>query len=111
VRSQELRRLHLAARRHGKLLFVVRGVAAARQASPAPLRLLLEGVEEMKVRIVKRKGPPVDDPIVLPAAPERLRALLAARRRAPVMPSVPLPAPITEIERRSHVLDRLVTAT
>ncbi|TFZ08783.1 translesion DNA synthesis-associated protein ImuA [Ramlibacter humi] len=108
VRSQELRRLHLAARKHGKLLFVVRGTAAARQASPAPLRLLVEGVEEMQVRIVKRKGPPVDHAIVLPAAPERLRALLEARRRSPQAQPAAVPA---TPERRSHVLDRLVTET
>lgn len=103
VRSQELRRLHLAARQHRKLLFVMREASAARQASPAPLRLVVEGLEAMQLRIVKRKGPPLEQPLVLPALPERMRALLASRRRSPQ--AWPIPA----IERRSHVLDRLVT--
>jgi protein ImuA len=110
ARSQELRRLHLAARQHRKLLFVLRGLPVLRQASPAPLRLLVEGVEEMQVRIVKRKGPPLEQPLMLPALPARLQALLDSRRRG----AVTAPAPLTTEEqprRRSHVLDRLVTET
>lgn len=105
VRSQELRRLHLAARLQRKLLFVVRGMRCAAQASPAPLRLVLEGLDELKVRIAKRKGPPLDDVLTLPAHPERLRALLASRRRAPQA------VPLHSTEKGSHVLDRLVTET
>jgi protein ImuA len=102
VRTPELRRLHLAARQHGKLLFVFRGQEARLHASPAPLRLLLQGSEQMQVRIVKRRGPPMDQPLLLPALPARLQALLASRRRTPVeVPATPEP-------RRSHVLDRLV---
>ncbi len=104
VRAQDLRRLHLAARRHRKLLFVVRGLPVLRQASPAPLRLLLEGVDELQLRIVKRKGPPLEEPILLPSMPARMQALLASRRRGPQ--DAPLPQPE---QRRSHVLDRLVT--
>ena len=112
ARPQELRRLHLAARQHRKLLFVVRGLPVLRQASPAPLRLVVEGVEEMQVRIVKRKGPPLEQPLVLPALPARLQALLDSRRRGGVLPPAPAPAPlITEQQRRSHVLDHLVTET
>jgi protein ImuA len=108
ARPQELRRLHLAARQHRKLLFVLRGLPVLRQASPAPLRLLVEGVEEMQVRIVKRKGPPLEQPLVLPALPARLQALLDSRRRGVAVPASPLPVPATEPRRRSHVLDRLV---
>ncbi|HYD76931.1 translesion DNA synthesis-associated protein ImuA [Ramlibacter sp.] len=104
ARPQELRRLHLAARRHRKLLFVLRGPDAQRQASPAPLRLLLDGVDELQLRILKRKGPPLDEPIALPALPARLQALLDSRRRG--APGAPIPQPE---HRRSHVLDRLVT--
>lgn len=105
---QELRRLHLAARKHRKLLFVLRGLAVLQQASPAPLRLVLEGVDPMQVRIAKRKGPPLEQPIVLPAMPARLQALLASRRRAAQAAPAETPVPATQ-ERRSHVLDRLVT--
>lgn len=103
ARPQELRRLHLAARRHRKLLFVLRGPDAQRQASPAPLRLLLDGVDELQLRILKRKGPPLDEAIGLPALPVRLQALLDARRRG--VPAAPAPPPE---HRRSHGLDRLV---
>lgn len=111
ARPQELRRLHLAARQHRKLLFVLRGLPVLRQASPAPLRLLVEGVEEMQVRIVKRKGPPLEQPLVLPALPARLQALLDSRRRGVAMPASPAPVPVVTEQRRSHVLDRLVTET
>lgn len=105
VRVPELRRLHLAARQHRKLLFVVRGTQAARQASPSPLRLVLDGIEHLQVRIVKRKGPPLETTLHLPAQAARMQALLASRRRT----TVPAPQPQTETtERRSHVLDRLV---
>jgi protein ImuA len=67
------------------------------------LRLLLQGSQEMEVHIVKRRGPPLDEPLHLPAVPARLQALLASRRRTPVeVPATPEP-------RRSHVLDRLVS--
>jgi protein ImuA len=102
VRTPELRRLHLAARQHGKLLFVLRGHEARLQASPAPLRLLLQGSDDMEVLIVKRRGPPLEAPLLLPALPARLRALLASRRRPAVE------APVTPQPGRSHVLDRLV---
>ncbi len=105
VQAKELRRLHLAARQRRKLLVVVRAVASLRQASPAPLRLVLEGVDELRVRIVKRKGPPLETSIVLPAWPERLQALLRSRRR------LRQAQPVTAIEEGSHVLDRLVAST
>lgn len=103
VRSQDLRRLHLAARQHRKLLFVIREASAQMQASPAPLRLAIQGIDDIQLQIVKRKGPPLATPLVLPALPGRMQALLASRRRS--TQALPVPA----IERRSHVLDRLVT--
>lgn len=103
ARAQELRRLHLSARQHRKLLFVMRELPVLQQASPAPLRLVVqEASGALEIRIAKRKGPPLDGPIALQAAPLRLQDLLASRRRG-----ADIPAPV--IERRSHVLDRLVT--
>ncbi len=105
VRTAELRRLHLAARQHGKLLFVLRPQQAALQASPAPLRLVLHGSDTLQVRIVKRRGPPMDEPIALPAWPARMQALLDSRRRSA---GTPVPQAVPTPDRRSHVLDRLV---
>lgn len=100
----DLRRLQLAARQHGKLLFVFRPAQVRTQASPSPLRLLLEGVDDLQVQVLKRKGPPLEHTLHLPAQPPRLRALLGSRRKSTVPGSVP----VAIEERRSHVLDRLV---
>lgn len=103
ARSEELRRLHLAAQRHDRLLFVFRSSADARHASPAALRLVVDGVDPMEVSIIKRKGPPAVQPLHLPAASWRLAALLQARRSLRGGAGKPLPAAGVE---RSHVLDR-----
>lgn len=103
ARSEELRRLHLAAQRHDRLLFVFRSIADARQASPAALRLVVDGVDPMEVRIIKRKGPPAVQPLHLPATSRWLAALLQARRSLRGGAGEPLPAAGVE---RLHVLDR-----
>ncbi len=104
ARSAELRRLHMAAQQGGKLLFVFRELSARADSSPARLRLLVEGTETLKVHIVKRRGPPLESPVVLDAHGVRLSALMASRKRAPTLPVV--------IEhRRSHVLDRTAALT
>ena len=69
VRPEQLRRLQMAAQNFQQLLFVMRPLAAQQEASPAVLRLL------------KRRGPPLTTPLVLPARPERLQALLTASRQ------------------------------
>ena len=100
ARSEDLRRLHLCAQAPEKLLVVFRPVLARSQSSPARLRLLLQGAEEMQVSLLKRRGPPLLQPLSLQAQPQRLAALLAARksRRSaePVLPQ----------RSGSHVLDR-----
>lgn len=99
AKPEELRRLHLCAQQHDKFLLAFRLLPAQQQASPARLRLLVEGVDQLEVRILKRRGPPVLQPVLLPAQPVRLAALLAARksRRS---------SPVRLISRGSHVLDR-----
>ncbi|WP_179401187.1 translesion DNA synthesis-associated protein ImuA [Burkholderia guangdongensis] len=59
VRNDALRRLHLAAARSGSTLFaMLRPLAAARQPSPAVLRLALHPQPGgVAVEIVKRRGP------------------------------------------------------
>ncbi|MBI2771501.1 MAG: translesion DNA synthesis-associated protein ImuA [Burkholderiales bacterium] len=109
--STGLRRLHMAAQQHGKLLFVFRGLAVRHDASPARLRLEVQGAhDEISVRIFKRRGPPLETPVLLPARPARLMALLEARRKkaqsASAAPAAPIP-----IHRRSHVLDRTAALT
>jgi protein ImuA len=112
ARADQLRRLHLAAQQgqRQRLLFVFRTLAAQHESSPARLRLLLQGTDALQVRILKRRGPPVDAPVVLPAHPPRLAALLAARRGhgrwcLPGLRAGPPPIPT-----QAHALDRPVTA-
>ncbi len=84
VRSAHLRRLQIAAHAHNKLLFVFRSPGAQQESSPAPLRLLLEGVNQeggnLRVHVFKRRGPPLAAPLLLDTLPARLSALLAASR-------------------------------
>ncbi|HDR9150342.1 TPA: translesion DNA synthesis-associated protein ImuA [Burkholderia vietnamiensis] len=70
VRADALRRLNLAAQSNSTLFFMFRPTAAARDASPAPLRLALapkrDGVD---VTFVKRRGPARDTPLFVPLSP------------------------------------------
>ena len=87
VRPEQMRRLQMAAQNFQQLLFVMRPLAAQQEASPAVLRLLLEPGEDadaLTLRLLKRRGPPLTTPLVLPARPERLQALLAASRQQSV---------------------------
>jgi protein ImuA len=109
AKGGELRRLHMAAQQQRHLLFVFRGVDARHDASPARLRLLVEGVDSLELHILKRRGPPLESALPLPAHSQRVAALLEARRRRGTAgqfaaPAVPLP-------RRSHVLDRTAAFT
>ena len=112
ARSAELRRLQIAAQQHSHLLFVFRTLRCAQDASPARVRLQVQGTEAMQVRILKRRGPPLETPLMLPAVHSRLAALLEARRRRPAArPDAKPPAalPTAAPDRRSHVLARIAT--
>jgi protein ImuA len=113
ARSAELRRLHMAAQQNDRLLFVFRGLNARHDASPARLRLLLEGVDQLELHILKRRGPPLETPLALPGHSARLAALLEARkRRGSAMAATAAIAPaVVPLHRRSHVLDRTAALT
>ena len=115
VRSAHLRRLQMAAQAHHKLLFVFRTPRAQQESSPAPLRLLVEGVADaaggLRVEVFKRRGPPLAAPLLLDCLPPRLAALLAAsrermRRRREEL--APLPLPLNSPDNPLHaLLDRI----
>jgi protein ImuA len=92
AQSASLRRLHMAAQEHSKLLFVMRPAQAQRESSPAPLRLILLGVQAagkvdaptevqavvqadahtdvyapdaLHVHLLKRRGPPLTQSLVV----------------------------------------------
>jgi protein ImuA len=94
LRGEALRRLQLAAQSHDGPAFVVRDPAAAAQPSPAPLRLALTGAgpDAMAVRLLKRRGPALAQPVLLALPPvlsrsARVRAL-TPRRTSVSTPSV-----------------------
>jgi protein ImuA len=107
ARSEHLRRLQLAAQSHAKFLFVMRSAQARDESSAALLRLLLEpasaagpaATDGLRLHILKRRGPPLTQPLLLPARPARLAALLGLHDE-------PRGVPEPELER-IHAVDRL----
>ncbi len=85
VRSEHLRRLHMAAHEHARLLWVMRPATAQLESSPAVLRLLVGGPtgqgsahdDTLQVQILKRRGPPLVQTLTLSARHARLSVLLA----------------------------------
>lgn len=114
ARGTDLRRLHMAAQQHGRMLFVFRPLRAQHDASPAPLRLSVEGVDVLRVHLRKRRGPPLESPIDLPAHAARLAALLAVRRRVadlpPALPGSGAGPRVIPFREKNHALDRSVAA-
>ena len=118
VRSDQLRRLQMTAAAHTKLLFVMRPARAQDESSPAALRLLAalqaDG-DALVLHILKRRGPPLAQPLLLPARPARLAALLAiqsGRVGQPPKQDPPhaaalhaTPAAIYTLPRAGHALD------
>jgi len=86
VRSDQLRRLQMAASEHSKLLFVMRPDSAQTDASPALLRVQVGPAAEqggdvaLQVHILKRRGPLQEQPLYLQARSARMTLLLAAQR-------------------------------
>ena len=79
ARTEQLRRLHLAAAEHHKLLFVMRSDQARQDASPAVLRLQLSSDADggLCLELLKRRGPPLEHSLHVAARMPALRQLLA----------------------------------
>jgi len=86
-----LRRLQLAAQAHDGPVFVFRGLEARSRPSVAPLRLALAaaGIDALAVRVLKRRGPALAEPLTLALSP-----VLGARQRERSRASQPQPAPV-----------------
>lgn len=99
LRAERLRRLQLAAQAHDGAAFVMRELAAAERPSAAPLRLALRaaGPDALALRLLKRRGPPLESPITL-ALPPVLSEAAHARRRVERMASVPSLAVATFVD-------------
>jgi len=86
VRPESLRRLQLAAQAHDGPAFLLREGQAQARPSAAPLRLLLAPAapDLLRVQLLKRRGPPQQQPLLLPlAAVLSEPALLRAQRLQP----------------------------
>lgn len=83
ARAEQLRRLQMAASEYAKLLFVMRPAQVQTESSPAVLRVLValhgDG-DDLRLELLKRRGPPCLQPLLLPARIGRLAALLARSR-------------------------------
>lgn len=106
VRSDQLRRLQMAATEFHKLLFVMRPQQAQSEASPAALRLQIAPSNDadsdaLQIQILKRRGPPLDAPLHLRARGALLDSLLAAAR-----PERRPPPVRTRALASIHALDR-----
>ena len=84
LRAERLRRLQLAAHAHDGPAFVLREMSAMQRPTAAPLRLALRpaGADVLAVRVLKRRGPPLESAIRIELPPvldeaARQRALAA----------------------------------
>jgi protein ImuA len=81
LRADALRRLQLAAQSHDGPVFLLRDIDARLKPSAAALRLALHsaGIDELRVRVLKRRGPAAAAPLQLvlpPVLPRAVRARL-----------------------------------
>jgi protein ImuA len=134
ARPDQLRRLQMAASEYNRLLFVMRPSAARQESSPAMLRLALEpGVartggsprlaaqttdlltghlsDHLRLQIVKRRGPPLEHDVWLPACDPGLARLLAALTLAAPNPTAPGHTVLSTVTppftaQNGHALDR-----
>ncbi len=87
LRADALRRLQLAAQAHEGPAFLLRDIEARCKPSAAPLRLMLHatGIDELNVRVLKRRGPALAATLRL-ALPPVLPAVLRQRAQAARVP-------------------------
>jgi protein ImuA len=97
LRAERLRRLQLAAHAHDGVAFVMRELAAAQRPSAAPLRIALRaaGPDLLALRLLKRRGPPLEAQLTLalpPVLSEPARQRARAGLYAGETPADALPA-------------------
>ena len=101
LQPERLRRLQLAAHNHDGPAFVLRETSAAQRPTSAPLRLALRpgGADVLAVRVLKRRGPPLEAPLLLDLAPVLSSMAL---QRARLGASAGLPAAANESSLALH---------
>ncbi len=117
ARSEQLRRLNVAAAEHAKLLFVMRPAQVQTESSPASLRLLVSlqpDNDGVQLEILKRRGPPLTQPVRLAARNGRLAALLSRNQgRAANRPArgMRVTLPTDCAVESGNALDRITNAS
>lgn len=101
VRSEQMRRLQLAAVAGEGLSFIFRPWSAQNQSSPAPLRLACQSAPagQMSIEIIKRRGPAHAAPLILPLPLPRNLIKPLAHAQA-----------LSSFETLPHVVDRTSSA-
>jgi len=109
VRAEQIRRLQVLASRCKGPVFLCRPESAARDASAAPLRVLVhvETDWQITVEVLKRKGPPLDGQLRLLSMPGGLSKIMTPRLRypsrlVPVEPSHAVDSPIAAAVREPN---------
>jgi protein ImuA len=94
LRTERLRRLQLAAQAHDGPAFVFREVAAAQRPTAAPLRLGLRaaGADQLAVRLLKRRGPPLETALRIVLPPVLSAAALQRAREGRAQPAAIAPS-------------------
>lgn len=84
LRAERLRRLQLAAHAHDGPAFVMRELAARQRPTAAPLRIALRagGADRLALHILKRRGPPREEPLLLDLPPVLCEAARARAQKA-----------------------------
>ncbi len=85
ARQEQLRRLQVHAQTCESPVFLFRPAAAQFDASPAPLRLLVELAADwqIQVKVFKRRGPAHEQSLLLHSIPQSLADVLTTRLRQP----------------------------
>jgi protein ImuA len=94
LRAERLRRLQLAAHAHDGPAFVLRELSAQQRPTAAPLRIALRPAEPdvLKLRLLKRRGPPLETALRL-----ELPSVLSELARSRVQPVVPAGEPVPDL--------------
>lgn len=81
ARAEQIRRLQVCAQACEGLVFLCRPEAARHESSAAPLRVQAGfGLDwTLRLQILKRRGPTLDDALVLPSIPGRLACIVTPR--------------------------------
>lgn len=104
ARPEQVRRLQVCALASEGLVFLCRPAAARHESSAAPLRLLARPRPDwaLELQVLKRRGPALDEPLVLQAVPGSLQAVLTPRTTRPSR-LLPTPAPTPAATRMPRV--------